>query len=61
MINISTNKPHIQYFSWFSKVQNKDDNITFIRAVFPVSEVSMMLSCLSGALLMKVAFILPVE
>ena len=61
MINISTNKPHIQYFSWFSKVQNKDDNITFTRAVFPVSEVSVILSGLSGVLLMKVAFILPVE
>ena len=61
MINISTNKPHIQYFSWFSKVQNKDDNITFTRAVFPVSEVSVILSGLSGVLLMKVAFILPLE
>ena len=61
MINISTNQLYIQCFSWFSKVQNKDDTITFIRAMFPVSEVTVILSGLSGALLMKVVFILPVE
>lgn len=60
MINISTNQLYIQCFSWFSKVQTKDDNITFIRAMFPVSEVSVILSG-SDALLMKVVFILPVE
>lgn len=61
MINISTKQLSVQYFSWFSKAQNKYDNITLVTAVFPASEVSLMLSGLSGTLLMKAVFILPVE
>lgn len=61
MINISTKQVYIQYSSWFSKGQNKHDDITFIIAVFSVSEISEIFAGLSGAHLMKVVFILPVE
>lgn len=61
MINFSTKQLYVQYSSWFSKVQSKHDNITFIITMFPVSEVSVIFAGLSGTLLMKVVFILPVE
>lgn len=61
MINSSATQLCIQFSGWFSKAQSKHDNITLMIALLPVSEVSVIPAGLSGALLMKVGFILPVE
>lgn len=45
----------------FSQAQNKRDNLTMLIAVDPASKVGGILAGLSGALLVKTVFILPVE